>query len=56
MKQTEKLCCKFNDHAFCHTCFKELHDNEIDQKGCDELGLIEVTCKSCIKEWKDCHI
>ncbi len=49
-------CCAENDHTYCHTCFKPIHDNEIDQKGCDRIGLIEATCRKCIKEWEKCNI
>ena len=51
--KNKKQCCKLNDHAYCEFCGKKLHDNQIDYKGCDKLGLIESACKKCIFEFEN---
>ena len=40
-------------HTYCHdsNCLEWLHDWQIADKECDQLGMIEALCRKCIKEW-----
>jgi len=50
LNMNTRQCCKYKDHTFCHWCLKDLHDDQIDQKGCDRIGSIEALCKKCVFE------